>query len=144
MNRRELILRVFVGGTVIALTPAVITSCTKSNDPGTGNGNTGGKLTINLTDPAYSDLNTSGGFVLISKQGIIVANTGNDAFVALDSTCTHQGCTIGYNKVANNFPCPCHGSVYSTSGTVITGPAPLPVKSYPVSKSGTTLTIDLG
>lgn len=142
MNRRDLILKVFVGGTVIALTPAVVTSCTKSNDPGTGN--TGNKLTINLTDPAYSDLNTSGGFILISKQGIIVANTGNDVFVALDSTCTHQGCTIGYNKVANNFPCPCHGSVYSTSGSVITGPAPLPVQSHPVTKSGTTLTIDLG
>jgi cytochrome b6-f complex iron-sulfur subunit len=61
--------------------------------------------------------------------------------VALSSICTHQGCTIGYSPSANNFPCPCHGSVFSTSGSVLNGPAPTAVKSYPVSQTGNILTI---
>jgi len=141
MNRRELITKVFIGGTVIALAPDIITSCTKTDVPGGTNSN---KATVDLTDQNYSALNSAGGSALISKYGIIIANTGNDVFVALDSTCTHQGCTIGYNKTSNNFPCPCHGSVFSTNGAVITGPAQQSVQSHTVTKAGNTLTIDLG
>jgi len=144
MNRRELILKALLGGAVIAVTPSVITSCSKDDQPENpdNNGDTGGKkLTIDLTSPNYSALNTAGGSV--SVQAIIIANTGNNVFVALDSTCTHNGCTVTYNQAANNFPCPCHQSVFSTSGSVVTGPATVALKSYPVSKSGNILTINL-
>ncbi len=145
MNRRDVILKIFSGGAILALSPTIITACKKVVDPDNNNNNNNngsGTITIDLTDPQYSGLNTAGGSIL--KQGIIIANTGNNVFIALDSTCTHQGCTIAYNAAANNFPCPCHGSVYSTTGSVITGPAPLPVQSYQVTKSGNVLTIIVG
>jgi len=141
MNRRDLIMKAFLGGTTLILAPSVFTSCSKDEEPG-NNGGGGDTLKIDLTIAAYTVLNTVGGSVV--TQGKIIANTGGNVFVALDSTCTHEGCTIGYNQAANNFPCPCHGSIFSTSGSVVNGPAPRAVKSYPVSKSGDILTITLG
>jgi cytochrome b6-f complex iron-sulfur subunit len=145
MTRRDLIQKVVIGGTTLLLLPVVAESCTK-DEPGGDNG--GGnpipdKVTLDLTNPTYSALNTAGGWVVVTAKNIIVVNTGGNAFVALSSVCTHEGCTVAYNAGTNNFPCPCHGSLYSITGAVITGPATLPLKSYPISKSGNILTISL-
>lgn len=143
MTRRDLIQKVVLGGTTLIILPQTFVSCSKSSvetggTPGGGSNN----ITLDLSVAANAALNTPGGTV-ITKE-IIVANTGNNVFVALDSVCTHQGCTIGYDLAANDFPCPCHGSIYSTTGSVINGPATVAVKSYPVSKSGNILTISTG
>jgi cytochrome b6-f complex iron-sulfur subunit len=142
MTRRDLLQKVLIGGVTFLVLPPALNSCSKDDNPdGTGNPPPGNKLNLDLTTPTYSVLNTAGGFV-ITPQGIIVANTPA-GYVALDSTCTHQGCTIGYSSTANNFPCPCHGSVYSVTGSVVNGPTTVALKSYSVSKSGNTLTINL-
>ncbi len=121
--------------------PPALNSCSKDGNPNDpGNPPPGNKLTLDLTNQTYAALNTAGGFVI--AQGIIVANTST-GYVALDSTCTHQGCTIGYSSTLNNFPCPCHGSIYSITGSVLNGPATVALKSYAVSKSGNILTISL-
>ena len=141
MTRRDLIQKVLIGGTTFLILPPVLTSCSK--DDGDNGGNPppqDKKITLDLTNPTYAALNTVGGFIL--TQGLIVANTPG-GFIALDSTCTHQGCTIGYSSTANNFPCPCHGSVYSTTGGVLNGPTTVALKSYQASKAGNILTITL-
>jgi len=98
-------------------------------------------LTLDLTNPSYSVLNTAGGSVIY--LGVIIANTGAGGFVALSSACTHAGCTISYNNSAKNFPCSCHGSLFSTTGSVLNGPAATALKSYSVSKSGDILTVNI-
>jgi len=144
MTRRDLIQKIVLGGTTIIILPVIASSCAKDEVDGTnGGGSNSDKFTIDLTTPAYSALNAAGGWVVVAAKNIIVVNTGSNAFVALDSVCTHQGCTVAYNSGTNNFPCPCHGSLYSITGAVINGPATLPLKSYPVSKSGNILTISL-
>jgi cytochrome b6-f complex iron-sulfur subunit len=60
----------------------------------------------------------------------------------LSSICTHQNCTVGYIKTDNNLQCPCHGSVYAISGSVISGPAPASLRSYSITRSGDILTIN--
>jgi cytochrome b6-f complex iron-sulfur subunit len=142
MTRRDLIQKVLIGGVTFLVLPPVLDSCSKQ-DPGgsVGTPPPGNKLTLDLTNALYAALSTVGGFV-ITSQGIIVANTPA-GYVAIDSTCTHQGCTIGYSSAANNFPCPCHGSIYSVTGAVVNGPATVALKSYSVSKSGNILTISL-
>jgi len=141
MTRRDLVQKVLIGGVTFLVLPPVLNSCSKQ-DPGGSGGPPppGNKLTLDLTNASYSALNNAGGFVV--AQGIIVANTAS-GYVALDSTCTHQGCTVAYSSTNNNFPCPCHGSVFSAAGSVVTGPALTALKSYAVSKSGNTLTITL-
>ncbi|MBF2076556.1 MAG: cytochrome b6-f complex iron-sulfur subunit [Synechococcales cyanobacterium C42_A2020_086] len=48
--------------------------------------------------------------------------------IGLVDNCTHLGCTFPWNPVDQQFQCPCHGSLYAPDGTVIRGPAPLPLK----------------
>lgn len=103
--------------------------------------NPGSTITIDLSLPENLSLNTAGGSKIV--QNILVANTGGGAFIALSSICTHQGCTVGYNSGAGNIQCPCHGSVYTTTGIVVTGPAPTALRSYSISKLGNILTISL-
>lgn len=145
MTRRELINRITIGGITFLVMPSVITSCEKKPaedpalNPGPGGTPPAGKLTIDLTDVKYSALNTTGGFAVV--QNVIVANLGGGAWAALSSVCTHQGCEISFNSSVNNFPCPCHGSIFSTTGAVVNGPASTALKSYTVTKSGNILTI---
>ncbi len=139
MKRREALQKIILaGGTVLLITPALL-SCSEdgTGDPGGNNG--GSDLKINMDESAYSALKNAGGSVVVS--GIIIANTGGDNYVALSSICTHQSCTVGYSVQNNNFPCPCHGSVFNTNGSVAVGPAISPLKQYTVSREGNILTI---
>ena len=141
MNRRELIRSVAAGTVTLFVVPAAFTSCEKDPiDPDDNNNPDDTTLTIDLTAAKYSNLGSAGGFV---KEGdIIIINTG-DEFIALSNICTHQGCIVSYDPGNNNLPCPCHGSVYSTSGSVLQGPADAPLKKYELSQEGDILTIVL-
>ena len=139
MKRREALQRIVLGsGTVLLLPPAIL-SCSEDETPDLGGNNGNNDLTINMDESAYASLKNDGGFVVVSS--IIVANTGGGNYVALSSICTHNGCTVGYSVQNNNFPCPCHGSVFTSNGSVAEGPANSPLKEYSVTKEGNVLTI---
>ena len=141
MNRRELIKNVAAGTITLFVVPAAFTSCEKDPiDPDDNNNPNDNTLTIDLTATKYGDLGSAGGFV--QEGDIIIINAG-DEFIALSSICTHQGCTVSYDSGSNNLPCPCHGSVYSTSGSVLQGPADAPLKKYELTQEGDILTIVL-
>jgi ubiquinol-cytochrome c reductase iron-sulfur subunit len=58
---------------------------------------------------------------------------GKDQWLVLIGICTHLGCIpIAHQGQYEGFFCPCHGSVYDTSGRIRSGPAPsnLPVPPY--------------
>ena len=56
---------------------------------------------------------------------------GHDQWLIVVGICTHLGCIPTGNKPTQNrgkyggWACPCHGSLYDTSGRVRHGPAPL-------------------
>ncbi len=141
MNRRDLIRSIAAGTVTLFVVPAAFTSCEKDPmDPDDNNNPDDTTLTIDLTAAKYNNLGSAGGFV---KEGdIIIINTG-DEFIALSNICTHQGCMVPYDPGNNNLPCPCHGSVYSTSGSVLQGPADAPLKKYELTQEGDILTIVL-
>jgi cytochrome b6-f complex iron-sulfur subunit len=74
-------------------------------------------------------------------NGIIIARTNSGTFLAVSSTCTHEGVTLNYDKSGNQFVCPRHNSQFTSTGTVISGPAPSNLKQYQTTLSGTTLTV---
>jgi len=52
--------------------------------------------------------------------------------------CTHQGCTPNLPNAQHQLVCPCHGSTYNADGTVVRGPARLPLKGIKLEvKEGT-------
>lgn len=51
---------------------------------------------------------------------------GKDQWLVVIGICTHLGCVpLGHQGQYNGWFCPCHGSVYDTSGRIRQGPAPL-------------------
>jgi len=63
---------------------------------------------------------------------IVVTRVANNQFFAVTSRCTHQGCTVGtYSTAISAIECPCHGSRYGADGSLVNGPAPLPLTQYP-------------
>ena len=57
---------------------------------------------------------------------------------AYSRICTHQGCTVNYDSLANELACPCHGARFDpTNGAkVVAGPAPQPLPKISVSIQG--------
>jgi cytochrome b6-f complex iron-sulfur subunit len=112
-------------------------------NPGTNTGGTppaGSSINLDLSLSENSALTAKGSSKIV--QNILLINTGTN-IVALSSICTHQGCTVGYNPSRGDIECPCHGSVFSTSGSVLNGPATSPLRSYSVAETGNVLTIML-
>lgn len=72
-----------------------------------------------LGDPAQYAVGSvtrveAGGFYLFREER---------GFHAISSVCTHLGCVVAHSE-GEGFACPCHGSRFSTDGSVVGGPAP--------------------
>jgi cytochrome b6-f complex iron-sulfur subunit len=142
MKRRQFIPRAITGSAIIAVLPAILSSCEEDtveiSDPGNMNEDED-KVSLDLNDPDYSGLKDDGSYAY--KSNFIVINTGSENFIALSSVCTHQGCTVNYNSSNNQLPCPCHGSVFATDGSILNGPATTSLKTYEVTREGDILKI---
>lgn len=145
-NRRE-----FCQALTIISAASLMEACTGSSTaPGsnapplaTVNGTVSGSI-VTVTVDASSPLNSVGSAALVntSRGSLLVAHTAQNTFSALNSTCTHQTCTItGFQN--GNYVCPCHLSEFSTTGSVVQGPANRALSSFPTSFVSPTLTINI-
>jgi cytochrome b6-f complex iron-sulfur subunit len=95
-------------------------------------------FTLDLTTPSWSSLTSVGAYVY--DDGLVIAHT-TSGYVALSQRCTHAGTTVVYDSSTNQFFCPAHGSRFSTSGSVINGPASQPLATYKTSLNGSLLRV---
>ena len=98
-------------------------------------------FTINITTNPYTSLNTAGGFYVDKANNIIIARTLTDEFLAVSSLCTHQQVLLDFQASNNRFYCSGHGSLFSTTGAVINGPAAAPLKQYKTTRTGNSLRV---
>lgn len=96
-------------------------------------------FTLDLSKSENSALNTNGGYLY--SNGVIVARTMSGTYIAVSSSCTHEGTSVRFDGANNRFQCPNHGARFSTSGAVTLGPATRPLTQYNVTQSGTTLRV---
>jgi Rieske Fe-S protein len=79
------------------------------------------------------------GSALTFKEGgqdAVLVHLENGDFVAYSAVCTHQACTVAYQK--GQLACPCHGSVFdpANGAEVVTGPAQSPLPEIPIEVKG--------
>jgi len=72
---------------------------------------------------------------VIERNGTKVAayRDAAGAVTLRSAICSHMGCTVGWNTAERTWDCPCHGSRFTPTGDVISGPAaaPLPEATLP-------------
>lgn len=74
-----------------------------------------GKLSTTTTAPV--------GFTSGTTKGYVYSKSASEVFV-YSNICTHMGCEVpAYKADAKEFMCPCHGSTFTNTGEVISGPA---------------------
>ncbi len=136
MDRRDFVKKSVILACGVAGASAFLEACSKQSPstPSAPNVN----FTIDISSSQYNALQTNGGFVY--SNSLIIARDSKGSFIALYDVCPHAGCTIEFNS-KNQFPCPCHGSLFDEGGNVITGPATSGVKKYNTSLNGNILTI---
>jgi Rieske Fe-S protein len=110
----------------------------------------GGAITLQLgKEITASDTR---GYSVPQDNTILVFNQGGQ-FTAVQSSCPHAACPLGYNKAAKQIQCPCHSSRFvgdpaaADIGQVVHGPANAPLLRWATTATtttgGTTLVIDL-
>jgi nitrite reductase/ring-hydroxylating ferredoxin subunit len=102
----------------------------------------GAAITVSVDAP--SPLATVGGAALVRSGAgdVLTYRTAQDAFSAVTAMCTHEACTItGIN--GQTYVCPCHGSQFTVTGSVVSGPATRSLRTHSTSLAGTTLSIAL-
>lgn len=135
MKRNEFLSVLGISAGTVIFTP-FLTSCSKSAGV---LGNSSVDFTLDLTQNANASLKNNGSSIL--KSGVIVARTSAGAYIALASTCTHQGGTVQFESGSNQFRCPVHGAIFSTNGSVLQGPAGTSLQKFNTQLTGTSLRI---
>ena len=103
-----------------------------------------GILTLPLaTNLALQPVDGFEAFIVNPAGSIIVIHTAASTFVCLSRRCTHQQCTVAYSASGGTLNCPCHGSKFTTTGSVAQGPASTPLHSYATTFDGTNVVVDL-
>ena len=74
--------------------------------------------------------------------GFVVKHGGKVDVFAIN--CSHLGCSVALNPNAKTFDCPCHGSRFNLDGTVLHGPAPVPLShlTWKQGDSPSTIQVD--
>lgn len=134
LTRRGVIRGAAIGGLSLPL----LAAC------GGGGGSTPEATTSGSAVPSVSastaDIPVGGGKIF-ADQLVVVTQPVKGEFKAFSATCTHQGCPVTQIQ-DGQIICPCHASHYSIEdGSVLSGPAPKPLPSYPVTVKGNDVTV---
>ncbi len=80
----------------------------------------------------------------VRKGRFYISRLEDDGMIALWHQCTHLGCTVPWRDDEDQFHCPCHNSIFTTTGEVVSGPAPRPLDIFPIEIIDDEIIVDTG
>jgi len=127
-------------GLALVCTGSCFTACSKGGDSeeATPNNGTGNTASIDITSLANIGSKSKVNGVLFIR--IAASNTLN-SFLATEPACPHEGQEqLNWVQSENKIRCSAHGSEFSSTGSLLVGPATRALKIYNTTLTGTTLT----
>jgi glycine/D-amino acid oxidase-like deaminating enzyme/nitrite reductase/ring-hydroxylating ferredoxin subunit len=80
-------------------------------------------------DLEFEDIAPGKGKVIERKgHKLAVYRTLDRKIIVKSAVCTHLGCIVAFNDAEQTWDCPCHGSRFEVDGSIIEGPALLPLQ----------------
>ena len=158
MNRRSFLSWFGLGWVAtrlpVAMTAIVsgLTACTQSSDSAASSPKadvtTVAKSEGFQAIGSVADLDKNG--QILSEQSaigpvLVIRNpTTPSAVLAVNPTCTHQGCLVAWKSERKSFACPCHSSTFTAEGAVIEGPARKALGTYLAKIEGNSVLVKKG
>jgi cytochrome b6-f complex iron-sulfur subunit len=105
----------------------------------------GGATDARVAVASTADLPPGSGEVYsVVNKPVLVIHSADDEYIALSATCTHLGCILFWEPERQVIACPCHEAYFNTTGAVISGPPPAPLKPYRVQVEGDQIYVEGG
>lgn len=67
----------------------------------------------------------------LNGERVAVWRSDRGRVTELSPICTHMGCVVDWNEAERTWDCPCHGSRFTPTGDVLSGPAESPLEKRP-------------
>ena len=150
MKRRKFVWLMGAG----TMLPMTIASCQGNNNPtNTGAANTSTEILANTSSDGFQVVGTvaelqGNGQLLVDAPGVgkvlVIPDPANpDRAIAVNPTCTHEGCTVDWAADQTEFVCPCHDAKFGPNGELVEGPAKEPLGTYPTEIQGDEVRVKL-
>ena len=139
MKRREFINWAGIG-LIASYLPVALVACSESESTAdTPDTNNAAEL---LSIGTVSQLEEAGS-LLDEKAKVLVIKDSQGELIAVNPTCTHQGCIVDWEAEENQFICPCHNAKYASDGKVTGTPAQSPLPTYEVQEDNGQILVSL-
>lgn len=139
MRRREFVNWVGLG-LISSYLPIALVACTDDNT--TANDTTDNSASEPLSVGTTAELEENG-FLLNEESQVLVIKDGSGKLMAVNPTCTHQGCTVEWKADSSTFVCPCHNAKFSSEGKVLGEPAKSPLPTYEVKEENEVILVSV-
>ena len=132
MKRREFINWVGLGCLASSL-PVALAACSPEDSTSAASGSNAATKGWEKVG-TVAELNKNGRLLAENSPigAVLVVGTSKAPknLIAVNPSCTHQGCTVAWKAKESKFVCPCHGAEFARDGKVKEGPAKKPLKTY--------------
>ncbi len=141
--RRRTFIQALVGFSVLATLGGVLTPIIAYLWPPAERTATTGERVV-VSDE--KDLPVGQGKVISAgNKPVVIVHTAQGGIKAYSAVCTHLGCIVGWQQSRGFIQCPCHDARFNpVTGAVISGPAPRPLPSVPVSVENGKIYVEVG
>ena len=135
MNRRK-VLTWFGLGWLVSILPTSLVGCSEANSPITSSPASTPESVAAAPSSNFKAIGTvaqldQDGQLMSDKITVVRDPQDSKKLLAVNTTCTHNGCTVKWKSANKEFVCPCHDARFVADGSARQGPAKKPLQRYP-------------